>query len=486
MPSPRKTRAHRSVPKVAKNTATDSLNRRAARVDEPGLFRGWVDTVPRVYLLLVVLWFFELFSPHKLIQYFSDAARPLTWVPEILLWICVIMVVRGSAPKRGFPAYSRFMVLFLFGTAVAYLHGQWGLARAVDRHMYQLYLLAIITLTICDRPTHARRILELYFGYFIWFGMWGLLSLVISPISQSEDPGARVIVFWHPDYDNRDAFGPLMVAGLAYSIYYLQADRAIKSRARTALCYLSIGLCVVGFVTSFGRGAFLAFIAVATSMWLRTKRKIAVIVALLIVVGVATLTVPRLMDRYVDTMQSITQQGTTSGTGADRAALWNIAWREFLSSPIVGVGTSNFGSGASAVMSPGEVAAGGYTAGKLWGRAAHSAPMTILAEYGLSGAVIAALLIADFFRTNRRTRWYAAKFASPVVRQPDGFPPGYVNAVALGLHAAFLAFCVSGIFYEILYSQLFWNVIVLNRMLYFASGAALVYELKRPSVRRAA
>jgi O-antigen ligase len=486
MPSPRHIRARDRAPKVAGSPAAKAVTPPAAGVDESRPSRFWlVEPVPRIYVLLVVLWFLELFSPLKLLQYLLPAARPLTWIPEILVWVCTIMMLRGSAPIRGFPAYTRFMVLFLFGTAVAYFHGQWGLARAVDRGMYQLYLLGLITLTICDRPAYARRILGLYFGYFIWFGLWGLLSLVISPISDSEDPGARVIVFWHPDYDNRDAFGPLMVAGLAYSIYYLQANWTIRTQTRTALSYLSIGLCVIGFVTSFGRGAFLAFLAVATSMWLRSKSKITVTVALLIVIGVATLAVPRLTDRYADTMQSITQQGTTSGTGADRAALWNIAWREFLSSPIVGVGTSNFGSGASAVMSPGEVAAGGYTVGKLWGRAAHSAPMTILAEYGLIGAVIAVLLVVDFFRTNRRTRLHAAKISSPAVSRAGGFPPGYVNAVALGLHAAFLAFCISGIFYEILYSQLFWVVVVLNRMLYFSSGAALTYELKRPSAGRA-
>jgi O-antigen ligase len=485
MPSPRDVRARDRAPKVAGSTAAKSVNRPAAGVHESRPSRSWFDGAPRVYVILVILWFFELFSPQKLLQYFVAAARPLTWLPEILLWVCAIMVLRGSEPIRRFPAYTRFMVLFLFGTVVAYFHGQWGLARAVDRHMYQLYLLGLITLTICDKPAYARRIFGLYFGYFIWFGLWGLLSLVISPISESEDPGARVIVFWHPDYDNRDAFGPLMVAGLAYSIYYLQANRTIRTTAQTALGYWSIGLCAIGFVTSFGRGAFLAFLAVATSMWIRSGRKIAVIVGLLVVIGVATLAVPRLVDRYTDTMQSITQQGTTGGTGADRAALWSIAWREFLSSPIVGVGTSNFGSGAYAVMSPGEVAAGGYTVGKLWGRAAHSAPMTILAEYGLIGAIIAALLVVDFFRTNQRTRLHV-KISRPTVGQAGGFPAGYVNAVALGLHAAFLAFCVSGIFYEILYSQLLWNVIVLNRMLYFCSGAALSYEPKRPPARRAA
>jgi O-antigen ligase len=198
---------------------------------------------------------------------------------------------------------------------------------------------------------------------------------------------------------------------------------------------------------------------------------VSAIIALLILIGVATFSMTPLVDRYVDTMQSITQQGTKSGSGSDRSALWSIAWREFLASPIVGVGTRNFGSGASAVLAPGEVTTGGYTLGRLWGRACHSAPMTILAEYGLVGVIITVLLVVDFFRTNRLTRLRAAKLSTPVMSRTGGFPPGYVNAIALGLHAAFLAFCVSSIFYEILYTSLFWNVIVLNRMLYFASNA---------------
>ena len=122
---------------------------------------------------------------------------------------------------------------------------------------------------------------------------------------------------------------------------------------------------------------------------------------------------------------------------------------------------------------------GGYTPGRLWGRAVHSAPMTILAEYGLVGAIVAVLLVVDFFRTNRRIRKHATKLPSTVLSEANDYPPGYVNAVALGLHAAFLAFCVSGIFYEIIYTPLFWTVAVLNRMLYFTSGASVRYEAKR-------
>jgi len=425
--------------------------------------RSWGDVGPRAYVLLVVLWFLYLFAPAKVITYYLPATRPLSWLPELLLWVCAIQWLR-SPRKRGFPAYTRFMAVVIFGIGVAYvLGGNWGLAREATRHMYQYLLLGFITFTFCTTPSRAAPIFGLYFGSFVWYGIWGLISLATSPITADINPGARVIIPWHPEFDNRDAFGPLMVAGLGYSIYYLQANRAVSSRTKTAWGYLSCGLSVLGFITSFGRGAFVGFIAMATSIWLRSRRKIAVLAATALAVGSFCLIAPQLASRYLASMQTISE-GTKSGTGADRADLWGIAWREFLSSPIVGVGTANYGPAGQRVLRPQDVTAGGYTVGHLYERVPHSAPMRILAEYGLIGAVIALLLVADFFRTNRRIRIHA-------VTSSVGFPPGYVQATALGLRAAFLAVSVSSIFYELLYSPLLWNLIVLNRILYFACGA---------------
>jgi O-antigen ligase len=438
--------------------------------------RGWRDAGPRPYVLLVVLWFLYLFAPFKLIPYYVPAARPLSWIPELLLWVCAIQWLRWPAPRRGYPAYTWFMVVLILGTGVAFALGNWGVARDVLRVMYQYYLLGVITLTFCTTPERARPILALYFGYFLWYGLWGLISLKTSPLGADVDPGARVIVPWHTSFDNRDAFGPLMVAGLAYGMYYCHANQALRTRAKTAWCASSIGLCALGFITSFGRGAFVGFLAAATSMWLRSRRKIAVLPGLAIAIGAFAFVAPQLSSRYLQSIETITEEGMTSGTGADRADLWGIAWREFLSSPIVGVGTANYGPGGQRVLSPEEETAGGYTQGRLFERVPHSAPMQILAEYGLFGVAVTLALVVDFFRTNRRTRINAAKPAGAGSDTLGGFPAGYVAATALGLHAAFLAICVSSIFYELLYTPLLWTLIVLNRMLYFSSGADLGYR----------
>jgi len=424
------------------------------------------------YRFVAFLWFLYLFAPAKLIAFYVPAARPVTWLPEFLLWICAIQWLRSPVAKRGYPAYTRFLFLMVVGTVLAFFIGNWGVARETLRQMYQYYLLGLITLTFCSTPQRARPILGLYFGYFLWYGIWGLISLKVSPLSDEINPGARSIVYWHPNFDNRDAFGPLMVAGLAYSIYYFQATKTVRTRIGTAWVALSIVLGIVGFVTSFGRGAFVGFIAAATSMWLKSRRKTAALAVTAVVIVSFSLLAPKLTARYWTSMQTITGEGMDTGTGADRKGLWNVAWREFLWSPIIGVGTSNYGIATQRVVRPDEDVGHGYTQGRLWGRSVHSAPLTILSEYGIIGAVAALLLVGDFFITNRRTRIRGSQPNSEITDEA-GFPPGYLKAITLGLHAAFLTFCVAGIFYEIIYTPLYWTVIVLNRMLYFASGAHL-------------
>jgi O-antigen ligase len=172
-------------------------------------------------------------------------------------------------------------------------------------------------------------------------------------------------------------------------------------------------------------------------------------------------------------MQTISTEGTRGGTGLDRKILWGWAWREFLSSPIYGVGTGNFGIAIFRVVSYGEALASGYTPGRLWGRVLHCAPMTVLCEYGLLGALVMGLLLADVLRTNRRTRKNANRFANTPESGDSHhsllFRPSAVVAVSDGLNAAFIAIIVSAFFYELLYTPLLWHLIIINRLLYLVS-----------------
>ncbi len=127
-------------------------------------------------------------------------------------------------------------------------------------------------------------------------------------------------------------------------------------------------------------------------------------------------------------------------------------------------------------MSYGEALAAGYTPGRMWGRALHCAPLTVLCENGIIGAVVMLWLVADFLRTNRRIRRNAKRFAG-LPEQADFrndffFRPSAVIAVSNGLNAAFLAILVSAFFYELLYTPLLWHIIVINRLLYLVTREA--------------
>ena len=422
------------------------------------------------YRLVICLWFLFLFEPARLITYYVPALTPLKWIPELLLYATCIRWFFSPAPKRQAKWFTAFFGLTLFGTVIAAVFGNWNVARLIVRQMFQYYALGLLTLSFCNTPERAGTILRLYFFMFLYYGVWGLVSLNLEPIASDIDPGARKIVYWHIHFENRDAFGPLMVMGFVYSFYIY---KAMRGRLSKLLVTAAMFFCVVGIVISFGRGVFLAFIAAIGYLWIKTKRKLFMAVALAAIVLVFINVAPELAHRYWATMQTISTEGTKGGTGLDRKILWGWAWREFLSSPIFGVGTGNFGIAIFRVVSYGEALAAGYTPGRMWGRVLHCAPLTILCENGIMGAVVMLCLVADFVRTNRRIRKNAKRFADPPgqgnFRNDFFFQPSAVIAVSHGLNAAFLAILVSAFLYELLYTPLLWHLIVINRLLYLVT-----------------
>jgi len=119
-------------------------------------------------------------------------------------------------------------------------------------------------------------------------------------------------------------------------------------------------------------------------------------------------------------------------------------------------------------VTPEEARAAGYQPGRLWGRSLHSAPFTVLSEYGTVGMLVWLWLLVDFLRTNYLTR---RRGTDPPPGSPAAtFPPNYLKYMSIGLQTAFIAIVLSSVFYEFLYTSLFWQVFVMNRLLYHASG----------------
>jgi hypothetical protein len=425
----------------------------------------------RIYKVVLFLWFLQLFEPARLLSYYVPPLRPLKWIPELLLYSTVFVWLIRSRKKNGYPWFTAFIVLSLFGTGVAFLYGNWGVARLINRQLLQYYLLALLTLTYINDEKKLDLLFLMYFVYFLYYALWGIYSLKISPINPDVDPAARIIIPWHHQFDNRDGFGTVMGIGLAYCAYYYSFS---QRRIFKVLSGLSSMLCIGGIVLSFARGVFIGMGVTLLYIWYKSKKKIIGMLLLIVTIGVVFGAVAFVSSghNYWEIMNTILTEGSSGGTGADRKTLWGWAWRVFLENPILGAGTGNAGIKFVDIIPENEILSHGYTKGKLWGRAIHCVPLTILADYGLFGAFVFIMLIADFLRTNARTRR-----ALNVIRGSSVYSPKRIigeNNTMLrrylvingAISACFVAFWINAIFYETLYSAFLWNLITMNRVLF--------------------
>ena len=137
-------------------------------------------------------------------------------------------------------------------------------------------------------------------------------------------------------------------------------------------------LSVLAGVASLSRGGFLALVAVGIYLILRSRRRVATIVALAAALLLIYPLVPPEWTQRISTLRTANQRGDT---GETRLYMWGLAWKVFRHHPVLGVGVNNIGRH----LPDFEEKTGRRP---LWGRACHSLYFTLLAESGTVGTVI--------------------------------------------------------------------------------------------------
>lgn len=426
------------------------------------------------YKIVCILWLLFLFEPARLMSHYATYLNPLKWLPELLLYSSfVVLWIMNSADKAKekdiYPCYTALILLLLYGTVIAFILGNWGIARMVNRLMLSYYTLGLLTLYIVKNINHIRGIFLLYYLHLIFFAAWGAYSLEVNPITAYTNIAAREIIPWHQHYVNRDAFGPLMVLGLAFSCYY-GLNREYKVKAAT---WSSVLLFIIGIVLSHARATFFSMIAAISYIGLKSNKKLVGFATIILFSGLVIIISALIAGdtNYWDIMQSSFTEGMSSGTGQDRKFLWTWAWQIFLDYPIFGVGTGNAGIHLPNYVPEAEAIAHGYnTLGHLWARSLHNVPLTILVEYGLIGAIIFIYLIHDFIKTNRTCRYIAKSSGLSMKKEQNNkvqyVQTDYIYSMSMALMTCFIAYWINGIFYEILYTPFLWHILILNRILY--------------------
>lgn len=228
---------------------------------------------------------------------------------------------------------------------------------------------------------------------------------------------------------------------------------AIAASGKKRIYYIAL-TCLFLFVIMLtgSRGGFVGLCTASMYCWLRTKRKILVTFLILVLSIFAYIVAPK---TYSDRISSITEQGTSEGTGEARVYTWNIGWHMFLDNPIMGVGQGNFPwtfkKYEFQVTGSNEPFHGRSVAG----RAAHSIYFTLLPELGLMGTIPFLLLILYTFKDLKHIKKIALKNKNA----KTNFQENRFYYTGLALEGSLITYLVSSAFISTLYYPNLWFLI---------------------------
>ncbi len=407
--------------------------------------------------LVTTLWFIVCFDPQWWVASKFGATAVLKF--PLALFVVLFLLTLSRWPRRApFVVYALYVAYHWLALPLAVNRGY---AMLSAKQQLLFLALAFGSVAFVKTPRRAEVILGFAMLYeFVFYGVLGAQS---------------GLVWWHPSLANFDGFGPLMVIGLGGAAHYALAHPGGRSK------WIAIGatvLCLIGFMSSWARGAFLGAVAVLAFAWLRSPRKglaTAMVLGLVAVMGLAAVLLfgsgggrGRGGTRTSFIAEMLTIADTEGGTAEDRKVLWGAAWQIFKEHPVFGVGGDGFGPYAAGYFRPYEIA-GDYAGNPqvLYDRKLHSTYLQILCERGAVGAALFLLVLADFWRRNsqlRRQRWRAAWRARGGTLD--------LRWIALGLESMMAGFLATGVFYNQL--EVHWMPTTLM-------ANALVWYLARPS-----
>jgi putative inorganic carbon (HCO3(-)) transporter len=206
---------------------------------------------------------------------------------------------------------------------------------------------------------------------------------------------------------------------------------------------------MVAIVLSSSRGAVLgAACVIFAGIMASRKRKAAIIMALLLVVGI-TLVMPDAMKMRFQSALDPQQDRTAK----ERLQFWRSGLTMFRDNPILGVGITNFAPvRLEKYTEPGDTE-------RIF--VCHSIYMQVLSELGLAGVIPFLILIFLFFRLNARSRKILLALGYKG-RQ------SYEYCLSFGLDLALIGYLTSGAFLAVLYYPHLWILLGLSVGLYSA------------------
>jgi probable O-glycosylation ligase (exosortase A-associated) len=374
----------------------------------------------------ILLWFWISYMSPQHLSWGFAYDMPFA----LVVGLATLMGWLMSPERKRLPSSATSVLLIVFALWIS-ITTQFAIAPdlATEKWSRTLKILLASILTLCIMGGR-QRILWLVWvttGSIAFYGVKGGLFAAAT--------GGNFRVVGPPDSmltdNNQAAVAFLMVLPL---LRYLQI-RAPKRWLRLAFL-LAMVLTLIAILGSYSRGAVIGLSATGLVLWLRSRRKLVIAVAMAaLAAGAVSMMPPKWFDRIRSTAD---YQDDSSTLG--RFDAWNHAITVAVSRPLTGGGFGTFSYEAFAAYSP----------GVNW-RAAHSIYFEVLGEQGFIGlAISVSLLLVSFHNCG----W---------VMRRGRDRPGLRWAVDLAamLQVSFVGYAVGGAFLSLGYFDLFYGLAVI-------------------------
>ena len=369
----------------------------------------------------ILMWYWvSLMAPQEAVWSSVFSGVPYALIVAVLTLVC--LAVARDEPKMP-PASKTTVLLFLLmlWICVTSWNGIGPQSEIYDKWLLgeKMLLMTIVAYTL----TNSRsRVEQLIIVCVLSIGFWGfrggLIAISTGGAARVHGPDNSMIG------DNNDLGVALtMILPL---IFYLH-DRYRQVAFKWAIQVL-IGLTVLGDIFTYSRGALVAMSAMAIMLWVRSQKKLQILV-LIVVAGIGVWKLaPAAWTERMFTIE--TYQNDASAEG--RIHMWQRAWALAQRSPLVG-GGFHWSYDPNVVN---KVLLGSGVPKLESGLAPHSIWFEMLGDHGFVGL---ALFIAILASTFVDARWLVRHAR----RDPD---LAWANNLGRMLQVALVGYCTGGSF----------------------------------------
>lgn len=385
----------------------------------------------RPYIGLLVWSWLGYMNPHRLCYGF---AYSFPWVMIIAVFTLVSLAISKESKKIPLSAVSVLLFVFLAWTGVTTLVAAEPVAAAEKfQEFAKILVMVFVTLMIVNT---RQRMHWLVWMIAISLGFYGVKGGIFTMLGGGANhvlgpPGSFIAD------NNATALALCMALPLMRYLQLHSSNKWIKLGLGAAL--VLTGVAVLG---TYSRGGLVGLAIVGAALLVRGRRRMAVLVAAIVIGATAYHFMPAQWLARMNTLQDASQ----TDSGETRIQSWKFAANVAIHRPLTGGGFDDYQSGALWQA---------YAPADSIQRAIHSIYFRVLGEHGFVGLFLFIGLLAASWLNCRRVRRSARKL--PELR--------WAYDLASMLQVSLVAFMATGAFLPMSYFDVTYQLMALSALL---------------------